>query len=79
MSGLSDASLRRLAELEAKATLESYNRGELRAMVHSRPSPEQAERLRRLLEGGSDVEVSEAFLRGMERAGVSTDASRRHS
>ncbi len=50
MSGLSAASVERLAELEAKPELAAVERGELRAMTRTRAvSPEERIRLERLL------------------------------
>lgn len=49
MSGLSPATVQRLEQLEAKQELQSVDRGELRAMTHSRPSPDERARVDRLL------------------------------
>lgn len=77
MSGLSEPSLRRLAELEAKPELERRQRGELRAMAYSQPTPEQADRVERLLSPPDPAGVSAAFRRGVALAAAANKASRR--
>ena len=69
MSGLSAASVARLAELEAKPELAPVERGELRAMTRSRATAEERSRLERLLAGSAaaTADTTDAYARGLSR------------
>lgn len=74
MSGLSAASVQRLAELEAKAELAPVERGELRAMSRSRATAEEHARMNRLLAGSAPApsepaapSSGDAYARGLSR------------
>ncbi len=69
--GLSAGAVHRLGQLEKRApNLESYERGELRAMLLSSPNVQERATLERLLFGtaqNDDPEGSAAFERGLKR------------
>ncbi len=69
--GLSAGAVHRLEQLEKRAAnLEGYERGELRAMLLSRPNAQERATLERLLFGtaqSDDAEGSAAFERGLQR------------
>ncbi len=69
--GLSAGAVHRLGQLEKRAPkLEAYERGELRAMLLSRPNAQERATLERLLFGeaqSDDPEGSAAFERGLKR------------
>lgn len=78
MSGLSSASAQRLGELEKQPELGATERGQLRAMAQSCPSPDERSRLLRLLSGtrvatpaptpDPPAPTGSAYERGMQRA-----------
>ncbi len=69
--GLSPGAVHRLDQLQKRApNLEDYERGELRAMLLSRPNVQERATLERLLFGApqkEDAEGSAAFERGVQR------------
>lgn len=77
MSGLSSATVQRLEQLEAQPELQSVDRGELRAMTHSRPTPDERARVDRLLVSGPAAPAPDptpapaapggAYERGLQR------------
>ena len=73
MSGLSPATVQRLAALEAQPELASKERGELRSMTHCRPSADERLRVDRLLSRPVPTDpdapsAAENYARGMDRS-----------
>lgn len=67
--GLSPGAVQRLEQLAGRAPeLQGYEKGELRAFLLSRPSPEQRATLERLLSPALQGDQPEAFLRGAAKA-----------
>ncbi len=72
MSGLSAASVERLAELEAKPELAAAERGEPRAMAHSRATADERSRMQRLVAASAPAATEgapqgDAYARGLQR------------